>query len=389
MKKLMKLVAVFMVTSLILTGCSSTGNKDTTETTIKVGVNMELSGSVASYGQAELNGIELAVKQINANGGVLGKQIELVTVDNTSAAAEATSVTTRLATVDEVVAILGPATSGAFKASLPVAEENGVAIISPSATDSTVMINETTGTAYAAGFRTCFVDSFQGVTMANFAYNNLSATKAVIFGDNSSDYAQGLAASFTTQFEANGGTIVTHESFNSGDTDFNSVLTKIAAMDYDVIFIPGYYNEAGLIIKQAREMGITAPILGADGFESPDLISLAGAANITEIYYSTHYSAFGDDEKVTAFVAAYNAEYGEDPNSFSALAYDAANMLFDAIERAGEADAAKVIAALSATEGFEAVTGTITVDANHDAVKAIYVVGLAGDTAVSSVKVNP
>ena len=389
MKKLMKLVAVFMVTSLILTGCSSTGDEETTETTIKVGVNMELSGSVASYGQAELNGIELAVKQINANGGVLGKQIELVTVDNTSAASEATSVTTRLATVDEVVAILGPATSGAFKASLPVAEENGVAIISPSATDSTVMINETTGAAYAAGFRTCFVDSFQGVTMANFASNNLSATKAVIFGDNSSDYAQGLAASFTTQFEANGGTIVTHESFNSGDTDFNSVLTKIAAMDYDVIFIPGYYSEAGLIIKQAREMGITAPILGADGFESPDLISLAGAANITDIYYSTHYSAVGDDEKVAAFVAAYNAEYGEDPNSFSALAYDAANMLFDAIERAGEADAAKIVTALSATDGFEGVAGTITVDANHDAVKAIYVVGLSGDTAVSSVKVNP
>jgi len=389
MKKLVKLITVFMVISSILTGCSSSGDEETTATTIKVGVNMELSGSVASYGQAEFNGIELAVKQINAAGGVLGKQIELVTVDNTSAAAEATSVTTRLATVDEVVAILGPATSGAFKASLPVAEENGVAIISPSATDSTVMINETTDAAYAAGFRTCFVDSFQGVTMANFASNNLSATKAVIFGDNSSDYAQGLALSFTTQFEANGGTIVTQESFNSGDTDFNSVLTKIAALDYDVIFIPGYYNEAGLIIKQAREMGITTPILGADGFESPDLINLAGTANITDIYYSTHYTSVGDDAKVAAFVAAYNAEYGENPNSFSALAYDAAMMLFDAIERAGDADTAKVITALAATEGFEGVTGTITVDANHDAVKAIFVVGLSGDTAVSSVKVNP
>ncbi|MEA5027201.1 MAG: ABC transporter substrate-binding protein [Erysipelotrichaceae bacterium] len=390
MKKLMKLITLFMVINLILTGCgSASGEEQAAETTIKVGVNMELSGAVASYGQAELNGIKLAIKQVNANGGVLGKQIELVEVDNTSAASEATSVTTRLVTQDEVVAILGPATSGAFKASIPVAEEYGTAIISPSATDSSVLINETTNTAYSTAFRTCFIDSFQGITMANFATANLGATKAVVFGDNSSDYAQGLADNFISQFEANGGTIVAHESYTSGDTDFNAVLTRISTMDFDVIFIPGYYSEAGLIIKQAREMGIDAAIIGADGFESPDLISLAGTANITNVFYSTHYSSVGDNQAVADFVSAYNAEYGEDPNSFSALAYDAAMLLVDAIERAGEADAAKIVEALASTDGFEGITGNITVGENHDAIKAIYVVELSGDKAVNSVKVNP
>ncbi|MDD4641907.1 MAG: ABC transporter substrate-binding protein [Erysipelotrichaceae bacterium] len=386
MKKLIKLIALLMVISLILTGCQSAPED---ESTIKVGINMELSGEVASYGQAELNGIKLAIKQVNANGGVLGKEIELIEVDNTSSASEATSVTTRLVSQDNVVAILGPATSGAFKASLPVSEEYGVAIISPSATDTTVMLNDTTKEVFTTGFRTCFIDSFQGVTMANFAYDNLSLSKAVVFGDNSSDYAQGLADSFIAQFKANGGTIVAHENFTKGDTDFNAVLTKIADMDFDVLFVPGYYNEAGLLIKQAREMGLNVPILGADGFESPDLIALAGVDNIVDVFYSTHYSSVGDDQLVADFVTAFSDEYGTEPNAFSALAYDAAMLLVDAIERANDADPSKIIEALLDTDGFVGVAGNISIDNNHDAVKSIYVVELSGDKAINSVKVNP
>ncbi len=386
MKKLIKLIALLMVISLILTGCQSS---PVDESTIKVGINMELSGEVASYGQAELNGIKLAIKQVNANGGVLGKEIELIEVDNTSSASEATSVTTRLVSQDNVVAILGPATSGAFKASLPVSEEYGVAIISPSATDTTVMLNDTTKEVFTTGFRTCFIDSFQGVTMANFAYDNLSLSKAVVFGDNSSDYAQGLADSFIAQFKANGGTIVAHENFTKGDTDFNAVLTKIADMDFDVLFVPGYYNEAGLLIKQAREMGLNVPILGADGFESPDLIALAGVDNIVDVFYSTHYSSVGDDQLVADFVTAFSDEYGTEPNAFSALAYDAAMLLVDAIERANDTDPSKIIEALLDTDGFVGVAGNISIDNNHDAVKSIYVVELSGDKAINSVKVNP
>ena len=389
MKKIFKLITILIVINLALTGCGSSDDGSDGESTIKVGVNMELSGDVASYGQAELNGIKLAIAQANADGGVLAKQIELIEIDNTSSASEATSATTRLVTQDEVVAILGPATSGAFKASLPVSEEYGVAIISPSATETGVMINETTGEAFSTGFRTCFIDSFQGVTMANFAFNNLALTKAVVFGDSSSDYGQGLAASFIQQFEINGGFIVAHENFTKGDTDFNAVLTKISSLEYDFIFVPGYYNEAGLLIKQAREMGITAPILGADGFESPDLISLAGLDNIVDIFYSTHYSSVGDDQLVTDFVTAFKAEYDVEPNAFSALAYDAARLLIDAIERAGEADTTKIMEALASTDGFVGVAGNISVDANHDAVKSIYVVELSGDKAVNSTKVNP
>ncbi|MEA5018258.1 MAG: ABC transporter substrate-binding protein [Erysipelotrichaceae bacterium] len=387
MKKMIKLIALLMVISLVITGCKS-GNADV-ESTIKVGVNMELSGDVASYGQAELNGIKLAIKQVNANGGINGKEIELIEVDNTSSTSEATSVTTRLITQEKVVAILGPATSGAFKASLPVSEEYNVAIISPSATETLVMINDTTKKAFSTGFRTCFIDSFQGVTMANFAFDNLSKSKAIVFGDNSSDYAQGLADNFIEQFVANGGTIVSHEIFTKGSTDFNAVLTKIAAMDFDVLFVPGYYNEAGLLIKQAREMGIDVPILGADGFESPDLIALAGVDNIFDIHYSTHYSSVGDDQLVADFVAAFTAEYGSEPNAFSALAYDAAMLLVDAIKRADDVSAASIVKALSETVDFVGVAGNITIDKNHDAVKAIYVVELSGDKAVDSVKVNP
>ncbi len=387
MRKMIKLIALLMVISLVITGCKS-GNADA-KSTIKVGINMELSGDVASYGQAELNGIKLAIKQVNANGGINGKEIELVEVDNTSSTSEATSVTTRLITQDKVVAILGPATSGAFKASLPVSEEYNVAIISPSATETLVMINDTTKKAFSTGFRTCFIDSFQGVTMANFAYDNLSKSKAIVFGDNSSDYAQGLADNFIEQFVANGGTIVSHEIFTKGSTDFNAVLTKISTMDFDVLFVPGYYNEAGLLIKQAREMGIDVPILGADGFESPDLIALAGVDNIFDIHYSTHYSSVGDDQLVADFVAAFTTEYGSEPNAFSALAYDAAMLLVDAIKRADDLSAASIVKALSETVDFVGVAGNITIDKNHDAVKAIYVVELSGDKAVDSVKVNP
>lgn len=387
MRKMIKLIALLMVISLFITGCKS-GNADA-KSTIKVGINMELSGDVASYGQAELNGIKLAIKQVNANGGINGKEIELVEVDNTSSTSEATSVTTRLITQDKVVAILGPATSGAFKASLPVSEEYNVAIISPSATETLVMINDTTKKAFSTSFRTCFIDSFQGVTMANFAYDNLSKSKAIVFGDNSSDYAQGLADNFIEQFVANGGTIVSHEIFTKGSTDFNAVLTKISTMDFDVLFVPGYYNEAGLLIKQAREMGIDVPILGADGFESPDLIALAGVDNIFDIHYSTHYSSVGDDQLVADFVAAFTAEYGSEPNAFSALAYDAAMLLVDAIKRADDLSAASIVKALSETVDFVGVAGNITIDKNHDAVKAIYVVELSGDKAVDSVKVNP
>ncbi|MGL5978990.1 MAG: ABC transporter substrate-binding protein [Erysipelotrichaceae bacterium] len=379
-KKLFALVCSFV----LVTGCSSNSSD-----AVKIGVNLELSGAVASYGEAELSGIELAIEQANAAGGVLGKQIELVKLDNKSTADEALSVFTKLATQDLVSVVIGPATSGATKATVPAANQYKVPVVTPSGTADDVTNDGTSAQAYA--FRTCFKDSFQGVTLANFSYQNLGARRAVILGDSSSDYAKGLSENFETKFTADGGTIVLKESYVAGDKDFNAVLTRIKASigEDDVLFIPGYYEEAGLIIKQAREMGITTPIVGADGFDSPVLNELATDANLNDVYFSGHYSSLDEDENVVSFIADYKAKYGTEPNAFAALGYDAAKLAIDAINRAGTTTPETVKEALEQTVGFVGVTGTITVDSLHDAVKSAVVIELQNGVQTSSVKVNP
>ena len=266
MKRVVLLLTSVLVVLSLIVGCSkSADNSDT----IKLGVNYELSGNVATYGRSSVEGIELAVKEINEAGGIDGKKIELVKYDNKSDVAEATTLTTKLITQDKVLAVMGPATSGAFKGTIPVAMQNKVPVVSGSATADDVTVDESGVKEYA--FRICFNDSYQGTGMANYALNNLNKSKAVVIMDSSSDYGKGLAENFTKTFEAGGGTIVAQEAYVAGDTDFNSIITKIKGEDFDVIFIPGYYEEAGLIIKQAREQGIDVPILGADGFDSLNL----------------------------------------------------------------------------------------------------------------------
>lgn len=397
MKKLFKIsLAMLLSGSLLLTGCGG-GNAGSDEggaaegDTIKVGVNYELTGNVATYGNSSVEGLELAIKQINEAGGVLGKQIELVKSDNKSEPAEATSIATKLMTNDGVVAVLGPATTGNFKATIPVAEKNGIPVISGSATADDVTVDlDADGNVKGLknyAFKICFSDSFQGITMANFALNNLGAQKAAIVMDNSSDYAIGLAKNFETTFTAAGGEIVATEAYIAGNTDFNGILTKIRDLDYDVIFLPGYYSEAGLIIKQARDLGITAPFLGADGFDSPTLLELAGASALNDVYYSNHYSSLDEDPAVLQFIEDFKNEYGKDPDAFNALGYDAAKFLCEAIERAGESDPEAIKTALEATENFVGVTGTISVDENHNAVKSVVVIKLGDGVPVESIKI--
>ncbi|WP_197511835.1 ABC transporter substrate-binding protein [Tessaracoccus coleopterorum] len=258
------------------TACSATpggGGGKAAGDTIRVGLNYELSGGVATYGQASVLGIKMAIDEINEAGGVAGKKIEPVEYDNKSDAAEATTLATKLMTNDGVIAAMGPATSGNFKATIPVANKNKVPVVSGSATADDVTWDGKTLQEYA--FRICFSDSFQGTIMAKFAAENLSAKTAVIIKDNSSDYSKGLAAAFTEEFGKLGGSIVGEEAFVAGETDFNTILTRIKGQSFDVVFLPGYYSEAGLIIKQARDLGITAPVLGADGFDSPRCSSSA------------------------------------------------------------------------------------------------------------------
>lgn len=366
------IVLILLISMLVFVSCSQTTS--TSQDVIKIGVNYELSGGVATYGQSSVEGIELAVEQINNAGGINGKKIQLVKYDNKSEPSEATTLATRLMTQDKVVAVLGPATSGAFMATIPVANQNKVPVISGSATADNVTVDDKGVKEYA--FRICFTDSQQGSAAAKFALENLSAKKAVIIMDSSSDYAKGLAEAFTSTFKAGGGTVVAQEAYMAGDTDFNAVLTSIKGKDFDVIFIPGYYNEAGLIIKQARAQGIDVPIVGADGFDSPKLAELAGAEALNNVYFTNHYSSVDPSPVVAEFVKTFKAKYNKEPDAFNALGYDLAKFVADALSRAEKIDGESLKKAIEATKDFEGVTGTMTVDENHNVVKDIIVIEL-------------
>lgn len=393
-KSLILLLTLSLVVSLF-TGCSGDKNTSSQEGSgteaqqVKIGINYELSGNVASYGESSVNGILMAFDEINAAGGINGMEIVPVTMDNKSDAAEATSLATRLMTQEGVVACLGPATSGNFMATIPVAMSNKIPVISASATADEGVTVDKNGNVNEYVFRLCFNDSFQGVTMANFASNNLGATKAVVIQDKSSDYAEGLAKNFIKTFEENGGSIVAQEGYVAKDKDFNSILTKIKGVDFDVIFLPGYYQEAGLIIKQARDLGIDAPILGADGFDSPVLLQLAGEEALNNVYFSNHYSSIDEDPLVKEFIEAYKEKYGVEPNAFNALGYDLGYFIADAIERAGSTDPVAIKDALAEAKGFVGVTGTFDMGPDHNPIKSAVVIGLENGVQASSVKVDP
>lgn len=392
MKKFLVLLLTLVLVIGSFAGCAAKETaKETAKTTteVKIGLNYELTGAVASYGEASVNGILMAFDEINAAGGINGMQIVPVKLDNKSDPAEATSLETRLMVQEGVVAVLGPATSGNYMATIPVATENKIPIISASATQDQGVTVDASGKVNDFVFRLCFNDSFQGITMSNFATTNLGAKKAVIIQDKSSDYAVGLAKNFVTTFEASGGTIVAQEGYVAKDKDFNSILTSIKNKDFDVIFLPGYYQEAGLVIKQARALGITAPILGADGFDSPVLLELAGAAALNDVYFSNHYSSLDQDPMVQDFIKAYKEKNGVDPNAFNALGYDLGKFIADAIKRAGSVDPVAIKDALAATKDFAGVTGTFSMGADHNPIKSIVVIGLKDGVQTTSVKVDP
>lgn len=387
-KSILSLLSIVLVMG-ILAGCGNGGSNNKDADGIKIGINYELTGGVASYGQSSLDGIMMAIDEINAAGGINGKQIIPVKIDNKSESAEATSVATKLMTQEGVVLSLGPATSGNFMATIPVAQGNKVPVMSSSSTADKGVTTDAEGNVYDYAFRLCFNDSFQGVTMANFALNNLEAGKAVIIKDTSSDYGKGLAENFKAAFTGAGGQIVAEEGYVKGDKDFNAVLTSLRGKDFDVVFIPGYYDEAGLIIKQARDLGIKAPILGGDGFDSPVLLELAGEKALNDVYFSNHYSSLDEDPLVQEFIAKFKEKYKVEPNAFNALGYDLGRWAADAIERAGAADPAKIRDALAETKEFAGVTGTFDMDENHNPVKSIVVIGLENGVQTSSVKVDP
>ncbi len=391
MKKLISLLVAFLVIGG-LAACSATSEEKAD--TILIGVNLELTGDVSVYGVPERNAFEQAVSEVNAAGGIDGKLVELVIYDNAYDQAKAVQNTEKLIE-DGVVAILGSATSGMTMAIAPLAKENGLVVFTPSGTNSAVTMDGTVVNPYV--FRSCFIDPFQGQVLANFASNDLAASKVVIMVNNGSEYSKELARIFTEQLNKNGGQVVETASYADSDTDYKASLTSLASKDFDVLFIADYAKNAGLIIGQARSTaGLeTVKIIGPDGFEDPQLNDLAGGAqNVSNVYFSTHFSSLSDNQKVTDFVASYQAftkaAGKEEPASvFAALAYDAAYMLFAAIDAADSTDPQAIRDSLESLPAFSGVTGDISFDALHNAVKPAFLIELNNGVAVNATIVNP
>ena len=375
------------LTTALVAGCGGKSEPKGDANEIRIGASMELTGGVAAYGQQTLNGIKLAVKQANDAGGINGKKINLIVADNKSEASEATNSVTKLINQDKVIAVLGPVVSSNALAALPVAESSKVPLLTPTATNPDVTVKDGKVRPYA--FRSCFIDPFQGTVVANFASKTLGAKKAAIYVDNSSDYSKGLAKFFEENFVKNGGTIVIKEAFLQKDQDFKSTLTKIKAAGADVIYVPGYYEEVGKIVKQAREMGLTMPILGGDGWDSAKLPEIAGAGALNNTFFANHYSPDDNSPAIKAFVDSYKKEYGQTPDAFAALSYDATMMVIEAIKRAGGTDTTKIKDELAKTKDYQAVSGKITLNESHDAVKSAVIIEFKDGKQAFKEKVNP
>ena len=358
-------LAVAAVAALLFTGCKKPAESGTaaTDTTIKVGEFASLTGSEATFGQSSHKGTQLAVDAINAAGGILGKKIDLLTEDNQSQAGQSSTVVRKLISSDGVVAILGEVASSRSMEAAPICQESKIPMISPASTNPKV----TEAGDYI--FRVCFIDPFQGTVMANFARNTLKLNNVAVLSDVKSDYSMGLAKFFKEGFTKAGGKIAAEQNYSGGDKDFNAQLTSIKAANPDGIFVPGYYTEVGLIALQARQLGITVPLFGGDGWESSALVPIGGKA-LEGDFFSTHFSPEDVSPTVQSFVKAYKAKYnGEMPDAMAALGYDSAMMLVDAMKHAGSTDGAKVRDALAAEKDFQGVTGDITMDANRNASK--------------------
>lgn len=342
-----------------LTSCDSGGGTNT----IRVGEYASLTGKEATFGQSSHQGTQIAVDEINAAGGVLGKQVELITGDTQSKAGESQTVVNKLIARDGVVAVLGEVASSRSLEAAPVCQTAKIPMISPSSTNPDVT---KTGDHI---FRVCFIDPFQGTVMADFAKKTLNAKRVALFTDVKSDYSKGLARFFKERHLANGGTVVAEFDFNGGDTDFKAQLTAIKGANPDAVFIPGYYTDVALIARQAKELGLNVPLFGGDGWESEKLIEI-GKDAVEGHYFSTHYHPDVGSPKSRKFVEDYTKRFGSAPDAMGALGYDSMMILADALTRAGGTEPAKLRDALAATKDYDAVTGKITIDANRDASKA-------------------
>lgn len=349
---------------------------------IVVGHYGSMTGQEATFGQSTDEGIRLAIDEANAAGGVKGKKIKLVTMDNQGKAEETASVVTRLIEQEKVVALLGEVASSRSLIAAPIAQSKKIPMITPSSTNPKV----TEVGDYI--FRVCFIDPFQGTVMAKFTTENLKLKKVAILRDVKSDYSVGLADFYTSKVKELGGEVVADLSYQSDDVDFKGQLTQIKSKNPEAIFIPGYYTAVGLIARQARELGITAPLLGGDGWDSPKLSEI-GQKAVDGSYFSNHYSTESTDPAAVEFMTKFKAKYNKSPDGLSAAGYDAARVLIKAMQDAATLEPKAIRDQIAAIKDFAGATGKITIDEKRNATKSAVVVQVEGANNKYVTTVNP
>jgi len=359
MKSLFRTISLVILAGITLVSC----NKKSKDDVIVIGQFASLTGPEATFGISSDNGLKLAVEEINKAGGVLGKKIELITEDNQGKTSETQTVVQKLINRDKVVAIIGEVASSRSKAGAPICQSNKIPMITPASTNPEVT---------AIGdyiFRVCFIDPFQATVMSKFALNSLKVKKVALLIDQKNAYSTGLAENFKRIFVEMGGEIVEEQKYTAGDKDFKAQLTAIKYKNPEAIFIPGYYTDVGLIAIQAREIGITNPLFGSDGWESEKLTEGKAKDALEGCFFSTHVSAEDPNPKVQEFIKKYKEKFGKEPDAMSFLAYDAGMILFDAMKRAGSSEGEKVKTMLAQTKDFPGITGNITMNEQRNAIK--------------------
>ncbi len=363
-------IPMLIVALVALPACGGGGD------TLKIAILAPLSGDVATFGESTRDGAMMAIEEWNADGGVLGKQIETIVEDSQCSAEAAVSAANKVIDQDGVKFIIGAVCSSASIPISEVAMANGVLQMSPTSTNPSVTVDEF-GKTKGLIFRACFIDPFQGTVAAKFALDNLGAQTAAVLLDQGNDYVRGLAEYFRDAFEAGGGQVVVWETYTGEDQDFSAILTKVKDANPDILYLPDYYSTVNLIAAQAREKGITATMLGGDGWDSPDLDMEA----VDGGYHTNHYSADDPRPEVQDFVKQYEAKYGAVPDALATLAYDATNILLLAMEEAGSTDPAAVAKALE-DMSFDVVSGHISYDELHNPIKAAAILHIQDGKAI-------
>ncbi len=369
-------LTVLFVAASAAAGCAKPG------TEIMIGEYGSLTGGTATFGQSSHQGTMLATEEVNAAGGLLGRKVKIVTEDDQSRPEEAKTAVLKLIKQNGVVAVIGEVASSRSLAAAPECQKSKIPMISPASTNPKV----TEIGDYI--FRACFVDTFQGEAMAKFARNDLKLSRVAVLKDVKNDYSVGLADFFEKTFKAEGGEIVVVQSYSEGDIDFRAQLTAVRGTNPDGVFVPGYYTEVGLIARQARELGLTVPLLGGDGWDSPKTIEIGGAA-VEGAYFGNHYAADDPDPVIQSFIRKFKAKHGVVPDAMAVLGYDAANLLFDAIKRAGSAEPTKIRDALAATADFQGVSGKLTMDASRNAKKKLVIMKIENGAIKFHAEVKP